>query len=49
MRVAKTVLLGAGLTEFYRQHDRQYAESALDRLKNIERLLEEISFRGQGS
>lgn len=44
MRLLKTVSLGPALTEYYHRHDRQDFESALDRLKSIERLLESLSY-----
>ena len=43
MRLFKTVSLGALLTGYYREQSAQPVESALSRLGNIERLLEQLT------
>lgn len=42
MRLAKTITLGAALTDFYQRHDQQDWNVALDRLQSIERHLASI-------
>jgi len=49
MRLFKTMSLGALLTDFYQRQEREGLEHALDRLKNIERLLESLSFEGRST
>ncbi|MBT4161526.1 MAG: hypothetical protein HOE54_09485 [Gammaproteobacteria bacterium] len=49
MRLFKTLSLGALLTEYYHCQERDGFETALDHLKNIERLLEASNFNRSAS